>query len=220
MQFQPHLIWAAEQLSGDSFFLGVVHHRQPLAFFIFPWGLNIALWLSKHNHAQSLQQRCFSFMLCLAQQINMEEINLGLIELLIPAGDGTWQAFRTYKCFCDLSYENCCKITICPHCGARRLLHAAAAGVPVVPRLCAAPGFVGGLRLLPPHPLLLLLPCLHPLLRGHRGRTCGGAQLPRPLPFGALRVLLWADWMSWVLSGVQRDLPSQLGGPRMNNYVT
>lgn len=93
-----------------------------------------------------------------------------------------------------------------------RLLFTPAAGVPVVPGLRAAPGSVGGLLLLPPHLLLLLLPRLRPLLFGHTGGAGGGAQLPRPLPLSAVRDLLWADRVSRVLSGVLRDLPSQLGG--------
>lgn len=99
-----------------------------------------------------------------------------------------------------------------PHYYAHRLVFSPAAGVPLVSVLRAAPGPVGGLLLLSPRLLLLLLPRLRPLLCGRPGGASGGAQLPRPLPLGPVRVLLRANRVSGVLSGVLRDLPPQLAG--------
>lgn len=96
------------------------------------------------------------------------------------------------------------------HCGAHRHLFTTAAGMPVLPRICAPPGSLGGLLLLSPHPLLLLLPRLHPVLLGRPRGSRGGVQLPRPLPLCVIRVLLWAHWMFGVLSWLLWDLPSQL----------
>lgn len=138
----------------------------------------------------------------------------GLIESLIPFSDGVWQAFRTCKSvflWPQIWYFLLNHSFFSFSCGTDRLLFAAADGVPVVPGLHAAPGSVGGLHLMPPHPLPLLLPRLHPLLLGRSGGAHGGAKLPRPLPLHAGSVLLWVDRVSGVLSGVLRDLTSQLG---------
>ena len=118
--------------------------------------------------------------------------------------------FTTHTSFFVTSAPRLAAKITSPHCVTHRLLSPAAAGVPVVPGLGAAPGSPGGLLLLPPHPLLLLLPRLRPLLCGRPRGACGGAQLQRTLPLGPFRVLLRADRVSRVLSGVLRDLPSQL----------
>lgn len=121
--------------------------------------------------------------------------------------------FTTYNSFFVTSAVRLAAKITSPHCVSHRDLSPAAAGVPVVPGLGAAPGSPRGLLLLPPHPLLLLLPRLRPLLCSHPRGACGGAQLQRTLPFGPFPFLLWADRVSRVLSGVLRDLPSQLEVP-------
>lgn len=166
-----------------------------LAFFIFPWGLSESLWLSKHNHTWSLQQICFSFMWRLTYQTNMPEINFGLIESLISMADGIWQAYLLLNDY-FLSFP--------------RLLFPAAASVPVLPGLCDPPGPVGGLLLLPPRSLLPLLPRLRLVLLSRAGGARGRARLPRSLPKGAVWLVLRAHRVPGVLSGVLRDLPSQL----------
>lgn len=140
----------------------------------------------------------------------MPGINLGLIESLVPMVDAIWQAFRRYQSFWVTSHVMFVAKQL--NFFLHRLLFAAAAGLPVMPGLRASPGSVGGLFLVPAHPLLLLLPCLHSLLFSHGGGSPGGVQLPRPLPLGAVRVLLRAHRMSRILSWLLWDLPSQLEG--------
>lgn len=126
----------------------------------------------------------------------MREINLGLIESLISVADGMWQACLLLNLF---------------FFPLLRLLLTAAVGVSLLSGLCDPPGAGGGLLLLSPCSLLALLSRLRRVLLSPAGGACGGAQLPRPLPQGAVRVVLRAHWMPGVLSGVLRDLPSQLG---------
>lgn len=92
-----------------------------------------------------------------------------------------------------------------------RLLFTAAASVPVLSGLRPPPGPVGGLLLLPPRSLLPVLPGLQLVLLSPPGGAGGRAQLPRSLPQGAVWLVLRARRVPGVLSGVLRDMPSQLG---------